>query len=225
MSSNPHNPEADQLLDIKNIVFDFGNVLLDIDYTKSYDSLTQLLGYNVNPTEAPATVVKAMNEYEMGLITMETFLWNFQHLATKEMPQGRALIDAWNGMLIGLPEVNFDFLLRIRKKYNVYLLSNTNEIHLDWVYRYLKSTYQITDWDTRYFTKTYYSHLVGMRKPNDDIYTFVQHDATLEPCETLFFDDIIANLEAPAKLGWMTYHHDPCDSIIDVVENKLRMLG
>ncbi len=225
MNHNPHSPTADQLQDIKNIVFDFGNVLLDIDYTKSYDRLTQLLGYDANPAVAPATVVKAMNEYEMGKITMETFLWNLQQLATKEMPQGRELIDAWNDMLVALPEAHFDFLLRLRQKYNVYLLSNTNEIHLDWVYRYLKNTYQIMDWDTRFFTKTYYSHLVRMRKPNDDIYAYVQQDATLEPCETLFFDDILANLDAPAKLGWMIYHHDPSDSIIDVVEKKLRLLG
>jgi glucose-1-phosphatase len=217
-----HSPQV--LQHVKNIIFDFGNVLLDIDYQLSFEKLSNLLGVEVSLDHIPPTLQKALNGYEMGKINLETFLWNFQQQSKKEMPHGHELIEAWNAMLIGMKPEKFDFLLQLRQQYKVYLLSNTNQTHLEWVYRHLKNVHQVTDFDTTFFDKTYYSHVVGMRKPNRDIYEYVQADIGLDPSETLFFDDIGTNLKAPNSLGWLTYHHDPTDDIIDICTKKLRLL-
>jgi len=205
---------------IKNIVFDFGGVLLDIEYRQTYDALQMLLGTTFDPNTLSPESHKALHDFEIGNISVETFLWNLQQLAVKEMPHGIDLIRAWNAMLIGWDEAKFDFLLELKTKYNLFLLSNTNELHLNWVYQDLKNKYKILDFDTRFFNKTYYSHLIGKRKPNADIFIFVQEDSQLNPAETIFIDDLKENIEAAQGLGWMTYHHNPKDNLIHIFEEK-----
>jgi len=84
---------------------------------------------------------------------------------------------------------------------------------------YLRREYDITDWDTRYFEKTYYSHLVKMRKPNEDIYNFVLSDAGIEAEETLFIDDNPANIKTAAALGWQTILHNDGRDITTVLQD------
>ncbi|MBK9734295.1 MAG: hypothetical protein IPO92_04720 [Saprospiraceae bacterium] len=150
---------------IKNIVFDFGGVLLDIDYQRTYESLSTLLDISFDPNDLPNEVNKVLLEFETGQINAETFVWNLQRLAIQNIPQGVDVVNAWNAMLIGWNPNKFEFLRNLKKKYKVYLLSNTNELHLTWVYNDLKNKHKITDFDTRFFNKTYYSHKLGMKKP------------------------------------------------------------
>jgi len=205
---------------IKNIVFDFGGVLLDIDYNKTYVALENLMGIGFDPNTLSPNSLKVLHDFEIGSISVETFLWNLQLISTKEMPQGLDLIKAWNAMLIGWDIEKFDFLSDLKSKYKVYLLSNTNELHLNWVYQDLKTNHNIEDFDTRFFNKTYYSHLIEKRKPNVDIFEFVQNDSQLIPSETLFIDDIKQNIEAAKSLGWHTYHHNPKENLIAIFEEK-----
>ncbi len=205
---------------IKNIVFDFGGVLLDIDYGRTHDELEKLLGTAFEPNTLSPNSLNVLLDFELGKIGTETFLWNLQQLAVNEMPQGIDLIKAWNAMLIGWDVSKFEFLLELKSKYNIYLLSNTNELHLNWVYQDLKNNHHIFDFDTRFFNKTYYSHLIGKRKPDTEIFEFVQNDSSLIPSETIFIDDLNGNIEAAKHLGWMTYHHNPQDNLIKVFEEK-----
>ncbi len=206
--------------EFKNIVFDFGGVLLDIDYNKTFVALKKLLGIEFDPNTLSPNSLKVLHDFEIGSISVETFLWNLQLISVKEMPQGLDLIKAWNAMLIGWDKDKFDFLLDLKSKYNIYLLSNTNELHLNWVYQDLKNNHNIEDFDTRFFNKTYYSHLIEKRKPNVDIFVFVQNDSRLTPSETLFIDDIRENVETAKSLGWHTYHHNPKENLIDVFKDK-----
>jgi glucose-1-phosphatase len=208
--------------DIKNIVFDFGGILLDINYKLTYEAMSRLLGIDMQDG-VPMEVQRFMDEYEMGKITTETFLWKWQTLI-ENPPEGRSLIDAWNAMLIGWNPRKFDMLLELRKKYKVYLLSNTNELHLEWVRRDLKKNYSIDVFDEVYFDKTYYSHIVGLRKPSEEIYRHVQEDQGLIPEETIFIDDLAPNLVSPKALGWRVYHHNPSDDLIEVLEKKLQLI-
>lgn len=209
---------------IKNVIFDFGNVLLDIDIAGCFQRMSDLLGYETQPEKAPEDVLKAMHEYETGDISLETFIWYFQTHCTKEMPQGIDIINVWNSMLVGWQTGKLEMLENLRSKYKVFLLSNTNDLHLQWVYRDLKKNHEVIDFDDRFFDKTFYSHLVRMRKPNAGIYDYVQENTGLIPEETIFIDDIKSNLKEPKKLGWHVYHHNPSDNIIDVVTDKLRLL-
>ncbi len=208
---------------IQNIVFDFGGVLLDLDYTKTYEALSSLLGLEFLPTYTPETS-NFLHEYEIGKINTETFIWNLQRLAKKDVPIGQDVIKAWNAMLLGWQPPKFDFLLSLRKKYRTYLLSNTNELHLTWVLNDLKKHHNIVDFDKTYFDKTYYSHLIGMRKPDSEIFEYVTQDAGLDPEETLFIDDLEVNTLAAMDSGWKVYQHDPKDDLIKVFAEKLKLI-
>ena len=209
---------------IKNIVFDFGGVLLDLDYTKTHDAMSKLLGFEFMPATFAAETTKFLNEYEIGKINTETFIWNLQRLAKKEVPIGQDVIKAWNAMLLGWQPAKFDFLLSLRKKYKTYLLSNTNELHLTWVLNDLKKHHNIVDFDATFFDKTYYSHLIGMRKPDSQIFEFVTQDAGLDPAETLFIDDLEVNTLAAKVTGLNVYQHDPKDDLIQVFTEKLKLM-
>lgn len=209
---------------LENIVFDFGGVLLDIDYQKTYTALSELLNieFNINSITPEMTTVLA--DFETGKINIETFLWNIQRLAKNEVPIGQAVIKAWNAMLLGWNPSKFNFLLSLRQRYKVYLLSNTNELHLDWVLRDLKTKHEINDFDNRFFDKTFYSHIIGLKKPDREIFEFVTNDLNLDVQKTLFIDDLLPNIEAASHYGWQTYHHNPSDDLIEIFTEKLKLL-
>ena len=209
---------------IQNIVFDFGGVLLDLDYTQTHDAMRKILGFEFIPATFAAETTKFLNEYEIGKINTETFIWNLQRLAKKEVPIGQDVIKAWNAMLLGWQPAKFDFLLSLHKKYKTYLLSNTNELHLTWVLNDLKKHHNIVDFDATFFDKTYYSHLIGMRKPDSQIFEFVTQDAGLDPEETLFIDDLEVNTLAAKVPGWNVYQHDPKDDLIQIFAEKLKLM-
>lgn len=210
--------------EIKNIVFDFGGVLLQIDYRKTSDALSRLLGSDFDFKQLSPQDLHLLEQYETGKTGTETFLWHLQHKSEKNIPDALPLIDAWNAMLIGWKESHFTLLADLRKKYQVYLLSNTNALHLEWVYRDLDITHGIHDFDQRFFTKTYYSHLIGLRKPYAEIYQFVNQDAGLCAEETLFIDDLAPNLVKAAELGWHTYQHNPEDDLPTILRDTFRLL-
>lgn len=210
--------------EIRNIVFDFGGVLLDIDYRRTYRSMSKILNFDFQPDHLTEKMIEILNDFEKGVATKETFLWNIQRLTTKAVPHGKDIINAWNAMLIGWDESKFDLLLSLRKNYKVFLLSNTNEVHLDWVYHDLKKNHNIEDFDARFFDKTYYSHLVGMRKPDREIYQFVEKDAGILPEHTIFIDDIQKNIDGAKSVGWNTYLHNPSDGLSEVLCNKLKLV-
>jgi putative hydrolase of the HAD superfamily len=146
------------------------------------------------------------DEYECGLTSSETFLWRFQYISNK-VPPASALIKAWNAMILGWNPEKILFIESISKKYNTFLLSNTNELHLQYVYKDLIKNHGITDFDTRFFKKTYYSHKLKMRKPNKDIFQFVLQDAQLNASDTVFIDDLVDNIQTAKELGMHTIHH------------------
>ncbi|MBK8625930.1 MAG: HAD family phosphatase [Saprospiraceae bacterium] len=209
---------------IENIIFDFGGVLLDIDYQRTYDALSTLLKVNFDVVNLPSATQNALADFETGKINVETFIWNLQRLATEDVPIGQDIIKAWNAMLIGWNPAKFEFLLSLRKRYNVYLLSNTNELHLEWVYKDLKHNHGIIDFDQTFFNKTYYSHLLGFKKPDKEIFEWVTQDLQLDISQTIFIDDLAHNIIGAAAIGWQTYQHNPKEDLIDIFRNRLKLL-
>lgn len=200
---------------IKNIVFDFGGVLLNLDPALTYKMLREVMGEEMTTEQIPAHIFKVMLGYEKGEINTETFLWNLQKESTKLTPQPDKLINAWNAMLLGWNEARFEFLEDLRKDYKVFLLSNTNDLHIEWVMRDLNKNHKIKDFDTRFFDGTYYSHLMHMRKPELAIYNTVTEESNLIPEECLFIDDNIENVKGAIAAGWNAVLHDPKNEIID----------
>jgi putative hydrolase of the HAD superfamily len=195
------------------IVFDFGGVLIDLDIEKSYEELSILV--DLNPLETDMLVGKmyeSFEELEVGKISGETFIWRIQNLTNKNIDPIK-VINAWNAMLLGWNPSKLEFLYKIKEKYPIYLLSNTNELHLQWVRKDLKENHQIEDFDTRFFKKAYYSHLIALRKPDIEAYNFVIEDAGLNPATTLFIDDNYNNILGAHEAGFQVLHHITNDSL------------
>jgi FMN phosphatase YigB (HAD superfamily) len=181
----------------KNLIFDFGKVIIDIDDVGAIERVKKLL-INESAFE------EALPKYETGKIGTDAFI---NKLISQAKPKVQALdvIQAWNSMLIGIPASRLKMLEELKPKYNLYLLSNTNELHIEWIHRHLLKDHGIKDFETRFWNKVYYSHLVKERKPNPAIFEHVIKDAGIIPEETLFMDDTEEHLYAASQLGFDTY--------------------
>jgi glucose-1-phosphatase len=203
---------------IKNIVFDLGNVIIDLDIDRTFQQLDFYLGegYDAKLRDAYSTQTDLFFDYEMGKISEEFFFTSLR--AASDHPLSiRQLKEAWNAMLLKIPPQRFELLTRLKSKYNVLLLSNTNKTHLEWVHSYLKVVYNISDFEEQFFHKAYYSHLIGLRKPNADCYQFVLDDAQIRAEETLFIDDNSDNIEGAKGLGIHTILHTIGAEVADVL--------
>ncbi|MFM2266580.1 MAG: hypothetical protein RL757_20 [Bacteroidota bacterium] len=209
---------------IENVVFDFGNVLLDIDVPRTFDSFAHFLGEDfrkkINKIYPNGDI---FDDFEVGLIDENTFFSTLR--LTCDAPVSlKSLREAWNAMLLRIEPKRLDMLLDLRKNYRVFLLSNTNSAHLEWVDGYLRVVFgfDISVFNTRFFEKTFYSHEIGLRKPNRNIYDFVAENANLNPAHTVFYDDNAQNIEAAKAAGWQAILHPiGAEIVTDVTIERL----
>ncbi len=201
---------------IKNIIFDLGNVLLDIDIPATERALGNLFGENYQKAFERCHSNNIFNLYETGKIGEKTFFQQIRIAAEKNVTDAQ-IRDAWNAMLLTVNPQRFEMLNRLKEKYNLYLLSNTNTTHIRWFRALLKEKYNIADFDTRFFVKPYYSHKIRLRKPNVEIYDYVIKDAKINPAETLFIDDNADNIAAAKGAGWQTILHPIGAEVVDAL--------
>lgn len=206
---------------IKNIIFDIGGVLLDIDHELTFIKLSEVMGVDMSSNNIPAHIFKIILGFEKGEINTETFLWNLQKESSKLTPQPDKLIKAWNAMFIGWNPKRFKFLEELRNDYSIFLLGNMNDLHLEWFLKDLKRNHNIDDFDTKYFDKTFYSHLMKMRKPEIEIYRQFIKEAGINANESLFIDDNMENVVKARNAGFFASRHDPKNEIIDSLNGYL----
>ncbi|MFZ1706158.1 MAG: HAD family phosphatase [Saprospiraceae bacterium] len=205
---------------IQNIIFDFGGVLLNLDMQKTYSALSNLLKIPLEYPDVPEDIRHLVWSYETGKINNESFIWQLQQRCPNPKPQGYDVIQAWNAMLLGWEKQTFPFLEKLKKKYRLFLLSNTNVLHIEWVRQDLKLNHAIVDFEAKFFEKAYYSYDIQKHKPDPKIYQYVLDDARIIAEETLFIDDNLANIMAAHELGIHVYHHDPTKNLIDIFDKN-----
>lgn len=198
---------------IRNLLFDFGNVIIDIDVEGAIERLTQL----GRPDGDRSAVQRILIEYECGRVSTDIFINTILREARPDV-QAIDVIDAWNSMLLGIPGYRLVMLQQIRTQYGLYMLSNTNELHLEWVYRHLKSRHGVKEFEKEFFDGVYYSHIVGDRKPLPSIFKHVIEDAYLTPEMTLFLDDVAENIQTAQQLGFHTYQVRPDQDIAEYLK-------
>ncbi len=189
---------------IKNIIFDYGNVIFMIDFTRTQHSFTELGIKNVERFFAHTGHDPVFDDYEQGNISSSEFRDGIRRITESSDLTDDQIDHAWNTLLVGVPPANHDILLEAKKKYRTFLLSNTNEIHYKWIMNYLKAEFNL-DSNTVFFEKDYYSHLMKMRKPNADIFEFVLAEHNLNHSETLFIDDSPQHVKAAESIGINTH--------------------
>jgi putative hydrolase of the HAD superfamily len=185
----------------QNIIFDFGNVLFHLDLGATERRLRHLLGDDrFEAARARLRAADVFNRYETGALSTEAFIASIRKATEPALTEAEVL-DAWNAIFIEMPAEYFDLLERLRERYRVFLLSNINDLHARWIDQYMAEKHQRSDFRQRYFDAVYYSHEVGLRKPDERIYSYVLQDAGLRPEETVFIDDLEVNVRAAESVG------------------------
>lgn len=191
------------MLNIKNIIFDYGNVIFEINFKKAQDALQQLGINDIEQFFAHKNHDNLFNDFETGSITPEQFRAGIRKAASNNEITDQQIDDAWNSLLIGVPPNIHDVLLKVKTKYRTFLLSNNNEIHYNFIIDYLKKEFQMEGLD-HLFEKAYFSQHLFLRKPHREIFDEVIKANNLVPEETLFIDDSPQHLEGARKAGLHT---------------------
>jgi putative hydrolase of the HAD superfamily len=192
----------EKLAEIKNLIFDFGGVLIDLDKERCVNQFKSLGFENIEEFISSTHSGGVFAELEKGNITPNQFRTTLREIAGKDIAD-QQIDDAWLSILLKIPQYKLDLLLELRKKYRVYMLSNTNIIHFETAKKanFEKNGHQLTD----YFEKCYLSYEIGLTKPDDDIFEYVINDAQIFARETLFIDDSERNTEAARRWCFETY--------------------
>ena len=210
-------------MSVKNIIFDFGNVLFDLDLPSIERHFRQYFGEQFEAAGKKLRHDRVFELYETGGLSTEEFVDTLRFAANPPLA-AQQIIAAWNSIFIGMPKHRFDMLLRLRQQYKVFLLSNINELHAAWIDDYMVREHGIADFQSRYFDAVYYSHLIRLRKPDREIYEYVLADAELVPEETIFFDDLEVNVEIARQTGIHGILH-PVGKEIEEVVSSLIVMG
>jgi len=198
---------------IKTIIFDFGDVFINLDKEGAMKNALTLFELDTLPED----LIAINTLYEQGLISTDEFIEfytdNFPKLSRKE------IIDAWNYILKDFPEERLNFLKHLKQEhdYNLILLSNTNELHINWI----KENVTFYEDFKSCFNQFYLSHEINLRKPNSDIYQFVLNENNLKAENCLFIDDTLENTDAASNLGIHIWNIDETkENVIDLFTIK-----
>ncbi len=185
---------------IENIILDYGNVIFMIDFKKSQEAFTQLGISKAGEIFAHHGQIALFDDFDKGLASPNDFRDGIRKLTGNFDLTDTAIDTAWNALLIGVPPGKHDLLMELHNKFRTFLLSNNNAIHYAYCMQHIQDSYGVAD-NTVFFEKTYYSHLMGMRKPDSEIFEVVLKENGLIPEHTLFVDDSPQHLETAASLG------------------------
>lgn len=197
----------------KNIIFDLGGVLLNLDIPKTTQAFEQLGAPEFKSLFGLGRAESFLKAYEVGYINDDEFITDLQQLTGGK---GRdQVVHAWNAMLLDFPKERIELLAELRKKYDLYLFSNTNAIHLSAFVKTFSDTFNGASLDGE-FSKAWYSHLIKLRKPDVEAFEFIIKDGGLNPAESVFIDDALVNVEGARKAGLNGIHLEPGKTILDL---------
>ena len=199
---------------IKTIIFDFGDVFINLDKEATYNELKKL-----GVTSFSEEMMAINKQYEIGKISSNAFVSYYQNIFTNT--EKSQLEAAWNAIILDFPEHRLQFIEDLKKtnQYQLILLSNTNELHIEKVienmgierYQRFKNS----------FHQFYLSHEIHLRKPEKSIYQFVLNTNSLNANECLFIDDTLENTEAAKALGIHVWTNNPIeDDIVNLFQKK-----
>ncbi len=187
----------------KQIIFDFGGVIINIDYQATINAFEELGISDFDAMYSQAAQSDLFDAIETGRISPQHFINGLLEYLPKRVTPNQA-VHAWNAMILDIPRERIDFLLELKKSHQIYLLSNTNSIHIDKALRAWNAASELDINDT--FNHVYLSHEMGMRKPNIEIFEYVCKEQGITPSETLFIDDSIQHIEGAKKAGLHAHH-------------------
>src|SRR5690554_4222831 len=186
-------------MQVKNIIFDLGGVILNVDYDLSVKKFEELGLADFQELYAQSGQSKLFDDLEIGAIKGDEFIKKIKTKINRQVADEK-IKAAWNAMILDYPIERLALLKHLKSKYNTFLLSNTNEIHEQYFIDILSSTTSENSLDP-YFNKVYFSHKIGLRKPNPEVFNYILQENNFIAEETLFIDDSFQHIEAAKKLG------------------------
>nr|WP_198999846.1 HAD family phosphatase [Flavobacterium sp. ASV13] len=198
---------------IDTIIFDFGDIFINLDKQATISGLQKLGLKEWSPELDRLNLL-----FETGDISHDDFLTGFQ----KEIPNAsiEEILEAWNAILTDFPLYRLEFLQMLSKKYRLFLLSNTDSIHIET----FENKTGISFYSDFYqcFEKVYFSFEIGMRKPNAEVFQYLINKHELSPKRTLFVDDKKENTDSAAALGFHVWNLQVGqEDVVDLFEKKL----
>lgn len=198
---------------VKNIIFDLGGVIIQLDQPRTDQALGQLAGISADAfRKLAAENLSFFHAFERGEITVPAFLKELPELLQVDA-EVSVLQEAWNAMLLELPAQNIETLRRLGKKYRLFMLSNTNGIHIEEVHNRLKKVSGLRNFEPL-FEEVFYSQRMGARKPEERAFQLILEKHDLAADETLFVDDNEENIKGAAGLGLKTWHY-PLNQLLE----------
>ncbi len=200
---------------IENIIFDLGGVLLDIDYNLTRKAFEKLGVDNFDEMYSQANADKLFQKLETGKVSEEEFYKELNKATGLQLSE-QEIRNAWNAMLLSFREKSLEYFRKFKRHYKIYLLSNTNNIHLNSFYEIYHQKERKNSFE-QFFDKAFYSFEIGLRKPDVDCYEWVINNLKIDPEKTLFIDDSIKNIHGAEEAGLQTLLLTP--------EKKIENLG
>lgn len=184
---------------VKNLLFDLGGVIIDIDVNKTAQQMAFILGLEDDLKGDKVLNHIIFKQYETGKLNSAEFVQAIKNMARKEVEESQ-IIEAWNAMLLQIPVERIKLLEKLKKKNRLFVLSNTNELHVNRFNTMVPGYSALSE----LFEKVYYSHEIGCRKPTKEAFNIIIEENSIDPTETLFIDDAIENIEAASEMNFQT---------------------
>ena len=199
---------------VKTLIFDLGGVILDLSVAHTLDSFADLSKMPREKVHDLYLSAPGFLDYEKGAIDDRTFR-DFVRKTYAISAADQDIDQAWNAMLRGIPAQKLDLLTRLQSEFQVFLLSNTNAIHIQHINEVILPGGKENRTLDSYFHKAYYSHRMRKRKPDAEIFEQVIEENNLLPEQTLFLDDYAINIEGAKAVGIKTVHVTSPNLILD----------
>ena len=196
----------------KTVIFDLGGVVININTRQSFTAFARLADLTEQEVQALASH-PAFEQHERGLVSDEGFRNTIRTLTASELTD-EAIDQAWNAMLLNIPPERLNLMAELRSRYHTLVLSNTNNIH---VQSFNRAINEISGRKgiQEFVHKVYYSHEMGKRKPNPEIFDQVIHQEKIRPEQTLFLDDKLENVNAAKQMGLQAVQITPERDLIN----------
>ena len=201
------------LQNISAIIFDLGGVLIDVDYNKTIRAFEKLGIENARELYSQQSQSTLFNKIECGEISPIEFLTELSKRTQKDLSL-LEIKDAWNAIIGPYNKRIIPLLRSLKKEYKLFVLSNTNSIHIDKANEEWNKISSLSM--NSFFVKVYLSHEIGDRKPNGSVFKNLCAEQNLKPSETLFIDDSIQHIESAQQIGLKTHHLKSMESLYEL---------
>lgn len=197
---------------LQAIIFDLGGVIIDIDPERSLRTFEQMGHTDIRPLYETMAAEGWFARLEMGEVSPALIFDRLRHGLSRPVDD-RDILRGWNALLGTIPATRIQLLERLSLHFRLYLLSNTNVIHMESIHRYVDINFGAKNMG-HWFDQDYYSYEMGLRKPDPAIFEVVVEEQALDPTTTLFVDDTYNNILTARQLGFQTLHVSPGDDVV-----------